>query len=283
MATITTPTTQPAWRPDVYAFSPTDAVPDALIVNLTTVGADVDGDAPSVHVGYITDDTAVFKAEGAPLDEAAPALNEAVIHTAKLTQLVRLSREQFYQEQTPDQLALSVNRAIVRAADVAFLSQAAPTGGAVAPMPGVLNVTGVVAAAAPVSASLDPIADLIGTLEHNLSIPTAIVVDPLGWAQIRKLKVATGWNASLVGAGVEDAQQLLFSLPVYVNPGMTTYSGLVIDQSAIVSALGPVMIATSEHTYFASDGVALRALWRFGHVVVRPNRIGKFTITAPGS
>jgi hypothetical protein len=35
---------------------------------------------------------------------------------------------------------------------------------------------------------LDPLADLIGTLEDNLSVPTAIVVDPQGWAQLRKIE-----------------------------------------------------------------------------------------------
>ena len=43
------------------------------------------------------------------------------------------------------------------------------------------------------------------------------------------------------------------------------------------------MIATSEHQYFSSDSVVLRATWRIGHVVVRPDRIGTFDITAPGS
>jgi hypothetical protein len=86
----------PAWRPDLFEFSPTDAVPDALILQLSTVAGTVDGDEPSVHVGYIDDATAVFKAEGATLDESQPGLNEVVVHTAKLTQLVRLSREQYY-------------------------------------------------------------------------------------------------------------------------------------------------------------------------------------------
>jgi hypothetical protein len=40
---------------------------------------------------------------------------------------------------------------------------------------------------------------------------------------------------------------------------MTNYSGLVIDRSAIVSAVGSVLIATSEHQYFDSDSVGVRA------------------------
>jgi hypothetical protein len=45
---------------------------------------------------------------------------------------------------TPDQLSLSVQRAIVRRADIVFLAEPAPTAPAVAPMPGLLNVTGIV-------------------------------------------------------------------------------------------------------------------------------------------
>ena len=86
-----------------------------------------------------------------------------------------------------------------------------------------------------------------------------------------------------MGAGTSDTQQMLFSLPVYVNRAMTDYSGAIVDRSAIVTAAGSVQIATSEHAFFGSDGVGLRATWRFGHVVVRPERIGKFTIFGPGS
>lgn len=280
--THTTATSAPAFRPDLFEFSPVDVIPEALILQLSTVAGAVEGDEPSVHVGYIDDATAVFKAEGADLDEAQPGLNEVTIHTAKLTQLVRLSREQYYQGGTPDQLAMSVNRAIVRRSDVAFLAEPAPVGPAVAPMAGLLNVTDVVEGGE-VASDLDVISDLIATLEDNLAVPTAIVVDPLGWSEIRKLKIGTDYNATLLGAGTSDAQQMLFSLPVYVNRGMTDYSGVIVDRSAIVTAAGSVQTATSEHAFFGSDGVGLRATWRFGHVVVRPERIGKFTILGPGS
>jgi len=211
--------------------------------------------------------------------EAQPGLNEVVVHCAKLTQLVRLSREQYYQVGTSDQLAMSVQRAIIRRADIAFLAEPAPTGPAVAPMPGLLNVTGIVNGGA-VATNLDTISDLIAQLEDNLSVPTAIVVDPLGWSEIRKLKTGTAYNSTLLGAGTEDTTPRLFSLPVYVNRGMTDYSGVIIDRSAVVTAAGSVLIATSEHAFFGTDGVGLRATWRFGHVVVRPERVGKFTIAS---
>ncbi len=58
---------------------------------------------------------------------------------------------------------------------------------------------------------------------------------------------------------------------------------VVVDQRAIVSAVGQVKIAPSEHQYFSSDIVLLRATWRFGDAIVRPNRLGVFTVNGGGS
>ncbi len=58
-------------------------------------------------------------------------------------------------------------------------------------------------------------------------------------------------------------------------------SSQIVDRTAIVSAVGPVEVSQSEHVYFASDSIALRCTWRFGANAVHPNRLGKFTVTAP--
>ena len=76
---------------------------------------------------------------------------------------------------------------------------------------------------------------------------------------------------------------MLLSVPVVVDRAVPDYSGVVIDRNAIVSAVGQVMVATSAHQYFSSDSVLLRATWRTGHQVVRPERIGVFTIAGGGS
>ena len=99
---------------------------------------------------------------------------------------------------------------------------------------------------------------------------------------MRRIKTATDYNESLPGAGTTDAPMRLLGLPVIVNRYVHAYSGLVIDRNAVVSAVGPVDIATSEHAAFAADSVLLRATWRLGWACVRPERVGKFT-TAPGS
>ena len=76
---------------------------------------------------------------------------------------------------------------------------------------------------------------------------------------------------------------MLLRLPVIVDPAVPDYSGVVVDQRAVVSATGQVTVATSEHQYLSSDSVLLRATWRFGHVVVRANTIGLFTVFGGGS
>ena len=50
----------------------------------------------------------------------------------------------------------------------------------------------------------------------------------------------------------------------------------------IVSPTSQVKVATSEHQYFSSDSVLLRATWGSGLVMVHPNRIGLCTIVARG-
>lgn len=283
MTTITTPNTGGAWSPDIQAFAASDVIGNALLLECSTVAGHVEGDQPAVRVGYVNDDQAQFTAEGSEIPEAAPQLAEVLVHTAKVTQLVRVSREQYQQASTAQQLSASVARAITRRADLAFVDEPAPTAPAVAPVAGILNVPGIVEGG-PVVGNLDGLVDLLAELQDNLATPTHILVGPKTWAELRKLKVGgTDTNESLLGAGVTDAAPMLLSLPVLVNPALPEGRGLVVDKTSIVSAAGDVKVATSEHQYFTSDSVALRATFRFGHVVVRPERIGTFTVGDAGS
>ncbi|MDJ0099911.1 phage major capsid protein [Gordonia alkanivorans] len=280
MATETTTTSAQAWSPDVIAFPPADAVPDALIVQAATNAGVVEGDAPSVRVPYVDDAEAQVTAEGAPIPEADPELNEVTAHTAKVTQLIRVSREQFVQPNAADQLAQSARRAVTRKADQLFVAAAAPVAPAVAPVAGLINQAGITEAAAPVGGSLDGLVDLVAVLESNGATPTLIVVDPIAWAELQKLKTATESNQSLIGAGTTAAQKMLLSLPVLVNSAVPTASGLVIDKTQVIAALGPVNVATSDQAYFASDSVGVRVTFRFGFALPRPERIGAFEVVA---
>lgn len=280
--THTTATSAAAWRPDLYEFAPADVIPDAAVLAHSTVVGRVEGDQPVVRCAYVDDDEATITAEGAEIDEAEPTLSEVLVRTSKITQLVRLSREQFGQDGTADQLANSVSRAIIKRADELFFAEPAPTPPATAPAAGLVNVTGVIDGGE-VSDNLDALTDLVAELQANKATPTAVLLDPLGWGALRKLKIGLDFNSTLLGAGTADAEPRLLGLPVAVNHALPAYSGIVVDRFAVVSAVGPVVIATSTDQYFSSDSVAVRATFRLGSVVVRPDRIGVFTIDAGGS
>ncbi|GLP74927.1 hypothetical protein TUM20983_20370 [Mycobacterium antarcticum] len=278
--TVSTPTSAAAWRPDEYTFAATDVIPDAVLLNCTTNAGNVEGDAVSVRVACVDDALATITAEGSTIDEAQPELSEALVHTSKVTQLVRLSREQYQQPSTPEQLAQSVSRAVTRRANLAFLTEPTPTAPAVAPVAGLLNTVGIVDGGT-VTDSLDVLIDLVATLQTNLATPSSLVLGPRGWAALRKLKSAATYNTSLLGSGTEDAQALVLSLPVIVTNAITDHSGLVIDKTAIVSAVGPVVISTSMDRYFDSDSVGVSCRFRSGFAVPRPDRIGVFSVGVP--
>jgi HK97 family phage major capsid protein len=280
VATETTITSAKAWAPDVTSVAPDIAVPDALILETSTVAGSIEGDAPAVRVQYVDDAAAGFVAEGTPITEADPSLAEVLVYTGKVAQLIRLSREQWSQPNASQLLSTSVARAVTRAANVAYLAQVAPTGPAVTPPAGLLNVTGIVSGGA-IADDLDVLVDLLATLAGNYSVPSHIVVSPSAWASLQKFKTGTDFATSLLGAGTTSAERFLLDLPVIIDPAMTADAGMVVDKTAVVSAVGQVQVAVSDQVYFNADSVGVRCTWRFGQNVVRPDRIGKFTVTAP--
>src|SRR5690606_26696368 len=142
---------------------------------------------------------------------------------------------------------------------------------------GLLNQTGIVAGGM-VTGSLDELIDLVAELETNGATPSHLVLDPLGYAALLKLRKATGSNEGLLGAGVDTPELRVLSLPLLKSNAMTAYSGLVLSASDIVSAVGQVQVATSEDVYFASDSIGVRATVRYGWTLPIPDRIGKFTV-----
>lgn len=280
MATETTLTSAKAWSPDISSIHPSDAVPDALILLTSTVAGEVEGDEPAVRVQYVDDAAADFVAEGAPIDEADPDLAEVLVYTGKVAQLIRLSREQWVQPDAETKLSESVARAVTKRANLAYIAQTAPVSPANTPPAGLLHVDGVVDGGA-VAADLDALVDLVATLESNDAIPTHMVFSPTAWASLRKFKTGTGSAQNLLGAGVNDSTKMLLDLPVLISSAVPVNTGLVLDKNAIVSAVGEVLVAQSEHAFFSSDSIALRCTWRFGANVVKPERIGTFTVTAP--
>lgn len=282
MATETTTTSAPAWSPDVTTFAPTDVIPDALVLATSTVAGFVEGDQPVVRVAYVTDAAAGFVAEGANISEADPGLDETDVATGKVAQLVKISREQWDHDQTPQMLAESVARAVTRAANIAYISQVAPTPPAITPPAGLLNITGITDGGT-LGTNVDTLVDAIAGIEDDGGNATHIITAPDAWATLAKLKGGTGSEVPLIGApgapgiGTEPPERRLLGLPVLVSSAVTTGTLLVVDRAAIVSAVGPVTVATSEHVYFNADAIALRCTFRFGANAVHPARIVTIT------
>ncbi len=277
MSTTTT-TSAKGWAPDIKQFPPAEILPDSLLFQTSTVLGTVDGDAPVVRVPWVDLDSAQFTAEGDEIPEGTPDLNEVLVHTGKVTKLLRVSHEQWEQDGTNVALSQAVTAAIQEKANEAYLSQVAPTAPAVTPPAGLFNVPGITEWVEPITGNLDGITDLLALLETLKAHPSHIVMSPLAWAAIKKIKTQTGSAETLLGSGANAAARLLEGLPVITSPYMTNMTGLIIDKRAIASAAGPIRVAQSEHAYFTSDSLALRATFRFGQNLVHPARIGKFTV-----
>lgn len=275
MATITTTLSSSGWSPDVTEVAPGDAVPEALVLQTSTVAGDVEGDAVAVHCVYVDDADAGFVPEGNVITEATPNLAQCTVFTGKIAQLVRLSREQYTHINTSEQLSVSVSRAVTRAANTAYIAQPAPVGPAVTPPAGLIHIPGLVDCGT-ITDDLDALVDGLAVLASNYSAPTHVLCAPDAWAALQKLKTGATDNTSLLGAGTTEAQRFLFNLPVLVDPAVPSGTGIVIDRTAIVSAVGPVNVAVSDQAHFNSDSIAIRCTWRFGANIVRPNRIGLF-------
>lgn len=75
---------------------------------MSIVSGEIEGDEPVIRVAYFDDDQAQFTAEGDEVPEGEPPWAEQLVHTAKVTQLIRLSNEQYLQANTGAQLSASV-------------------------------------------------------------------------------------------------------------------------------------------------------------------------------
>lgn len=273
----TTPRSAVAWHNDQSTFAPADVLPQALILNTSTVVGHPGGDDTLVRVAYVADTRAELVGEGEQLPQAAPNLAETVISTAKISCLVPISMELWQTPGVERTLSDAVSAAVTKRANEFYLAQPAPANGAITPPAGLLNIAGI-PDAGQVATNLDVLIDAIASVEAAGGHPSHLIMDPLGFAAISKLKTAEDAAMSLLGAGTAAAQRVLLGLPVIVDAAMEKFSGLVIDKTAVVSAVGQVTVATSTDAYFAWDSVALRATFRAGANVVRPDRLSKFTI-----
>lgn len=275
MATKTTPTSPKAWAPDVTAFVPADVVPDALILQTATVVGAIEGDEPAIRVPFVADDGVVgFVAEGAEIPDADQEFDEVVVLTGKVAALGKYSFETLAQPESARMVVESLSRSVVTKANQAYLGNAEAAPGPA----GLLNTPGIIDFETPIADDLDLLVDAVSFIELDGGTATHIVANPTAWATLSKLKRGTDSNESLVGAGTVAAERALLGLPVLVTPAMPAGSLLVVDQSAVIGAQGPVRVARSDDAYFSSDSIGVRVTWRLGWKVMHGSRVAKLTI-----
>lgn len=275
---MTTSTNTQAWAPNLIStFDANDLVPEALIVRTASKAGNVEGDAPSVRVPYVSADAvASVVAEGGDMTPVDPTLSEIVVSTDKVSQLIKVSREQLSQPGAAERLARSMARAVTTKADAFYLNNAASPAG--------LLLTGSLATAGDLGGATDPTVfeafDAVGAIEDDGGQATHLLINPLDWAILCKLPEGTGSSKSLL-ADVHDAsRRSLAGVPVIVSNHVTAGAALMLDQSEIVAAYGELELARSDDFYFGSDSVALRLTFRLGWTVARVARLQKLTIAA---
>ena len=270
MTTIKTTNTPNSFSPDQVAFTPDEAVPEALILRASTVVTrTLDGDAPVARIPWVNDADAQFTAEGEFMEADTPTASEVVVGTAKISQLLRVSREQWHTNPAGSLLSNSTTRAVTRKANEAFISQ--PTAGAVS-LTGIVNTEGIITGE-PITTNLDPLADAVAQIENNNGQPGIIIANPLAWGALRNLKTGGDANTSLLGAGTNDTDKRLLGVEVVTSAAVPEGQLIVVDPNAIASAVGPFEVFQSEHQYFEYDSIAIRATWRIGWAVQHADRI----------
>lgn len=271
--TVTTETTATAWSPDVTAYPAVDVLPEALIMSTSTVVGAVEGDAPSVRVPWVdADDTVGFVNEGAPIPENAAQYNEVVVNTGKVATLGKFSREQLAQPNAAQLVVNSLSRSVVNKANAAYLgNDGDPTG--------LVNLAGITDGGA-LGTDLDTLADAVLGIEAQGGQATHIIAHPGAWGAVAKMKGATGSAVPLLGAGTEQTERRVLGVPVLVTNAAPTDTLLVVDSTAVVSAVGDVQLARSEDAFFGSDAVGIRVTFRLGWAAMKPERIVKIGTAA---
>lgn len=258
MSTLITPNVPKATAPDLIAdFLPREAIPNALLMELSTQAGTVEGDAPAVRVPYVkTDLTASIVAEGAEIPESDMALAEIVLQTKKAASLATFSRELLTQPNAGEIVADSMNRAIVGQADKDFIAELSKGTDAAAPT------------------SVDAFIDAMLAIEAAGGKATHILVAPDVLGALLKLKQSDTSAVSLLAGDPGQApKRQMLGLELRTNAHMPAGTAFMIDKNAVVSAHGTVQVAKSEHSKFSSDSVQVRETFRYGVIVAEADRV----------
>lgn len=296
--TVTTGDIAAPHRPDTIALEPTLAIPTAAVVAHATFAGAIEGDAPSVRLGYNGDDaSADVYAEGEEIAETTNTLPDLVVKTRKVATIIKYSNETGRANggRAGSDLAASLQRAVVRKADELLFNSPLPVdpedhSGGLLLLPG-MQVAEVEDDLAPLIWAKALAAEQGGLLPTDESVaqPSTSpvwVMSATAYAALSMLRIDTGAGAEskgafVLGAGVNAGAETLLGCPVIINRAIPALSGILLSPSDIYAATGPVFVATSTDAAFTADSEVARVTFRSGWGVIRPERMVRFTIEAP--
>lgn len=82
----------------------------------------------------------------------------------------------------------------------------------------------------------------------------------------------------MLGIGTEDPGKKLFDIEAITTPAVSEGKILVIDPSAVASALSPLDVAASEDVLFGYDSSMMRVILTIGWALQHVNHIGVVSV-----
>jgi hypothetical protein len=182
--------TRRVWHADHLAprASANKVVDDALILQTSTIAGHVEGDQLTVRCAYVDDAAAETGSLKLP---KSPKVNRRWPNVSSTPASQSAGAPVQWAMVAGDDpraaLSQSVSRALVKKADAEYISGTTP-------IKGLHNVIGTVGGYS-IGTDLDDLIDLVARLQSDGAQPSHIIVDPLGWAAIRRIKTDTADSA----------------------------------------------------------------------------------------
>lgn len=246
----------------------------------TRVGTHVTTDSPEFRIPVVTDDpSAAFVEEGAEISLSEMATDEELVVPRKVAALTRITRELAH-DSSPAAASV-VGQALVR--DLAQTVDEAFFGDMAAPAPsGLEGVDGVTEIdAGGEFADVDPFVEAQAAVERQGTDINTWIAHPDVAVALQQLRTDTSSsNVPLLDTDPAlPTRRRILGAPLMVSrhvaPG--TVWGIPRDRVFVV-VRQDVELATSEHPYFTSDRIALRAIMRVGFGFPHAAALAKVTV-----
>lgn len=252
------------------------AIPQALIFTASNVMGNIDGDAPSLNVAYIsTPAAAAIVAEGEEITAANTQLTTVRVHTRKIATLQLMSNETKGSQPIVSMLSDGLIRQVTAKADAIFLQNTAKTDDDATPV-GIFARTDLTDGGT-ITTTLDPIVTAMAAVSTAGGTPTHIIMSYGTWAKLLLLKYTDG--RPMIAPTVADSPTpILFGVPVILNNQAPADKIAIIDRNEIVSAVGTVNLAKSEDRYFEKDSYGVRVTFRSGWNIIHPTRLATIAV-----